>query len=202
MCAVQLCWLFFLFNSTVDTSQSKWICCRSVRRIMSVLISPNHMSWPPLFDTRRAPVNLSMCSFSVQTRSTKNVQSIDTTINHAILFSFRYIRSHHVVHILRPSRECFVSRSVKDVCHLVFSPPRKLWWRLGSAARALFTFYITVSSSSLLTRCLDCCSLMDGHDKWFTHRWYGLFSLFSLITFPTHSTSCFSVRHVSHSVLM
>ena len=71
---------FFLFNSTVDTSQSIWVYCRSVRRIMPVLISPNHMSWPPLLDTRRAPVNLSMGSFSIRKRSTKNVQSIDTTI--------------------------------------------------------------------------------------------------------------------------
>ena len=61
---------------------------------------------------------------------------------------------------------------------------------------------VAVASSSLLARCLDCCSLLDGHQRWFTHRCHGPVSQFSLTTFPTHSTSCSSVRQVSHSVMM
>ena len=72
---------------------------------------------------------------------------------------------------------------------------RKCSW---SSLRVL----VAVSSSSLLARCLDCCSLLDGHQRWFTHRCHGPVSQFSLTTFPTHSTSCSSVRQVSHSVMM
>ena len=104
--------------------------------------------------------------------------------------------SSHCVDQITPSATRMFRTTLFTRCVSLGVPLLRTLWR--SSLRIL----VAVSSSSLLARCLDCCSLLDGHQRWFTHRCYGPVSQFSLTTFRTHSTSCSSVRQVSHSVMI
>ena len=112
------------------------------------------------------------------------------------------LSSHCVDHITPSATRIFRTTLCTRRVSLGVPPPRTLWRRLGSAAGAAF------ASSSL------------SHHRHFLRAasivavsWMGikdgspidatvLSAQLSLTTFLTHSTSCSSVRQVSHSVMM